>query len=156
MAKRVGLKLDLGGLRAVEKTAKRRAITLKAVKAGAKLVQAGAKARAPKSSGALRQSLGIKSAKGTRGRTLAYAVIGPRKKVRKLVKRKGRGQRVLAVPANYGHLVEGGTKPRGSHPGSRPKPYLRPAFDGVRGQAAAVGMKVMSEEIQKALAKQRR
>ena len=151
---RAGFALDLSGLAALKTAAQQRAVTLKGVKAGAKLVQAAAKARAPKRSGALKQSLGIKSKKGTRGKTLAFAIVGARTKVRKMVKPARGTKKVLAVPAKYSHLVEKGTKPHGGHPGAKPNPFLRPGFDQVKGQAAAAGMQAMSVEIQRLIAKE--
>ncbi|HEY1191937.1 MAG TPA: HK97-gp10 family putative phage morphogenesis protein [Gemmata sp.] len=140
------------GLEAIQRTAKKRAVTLKAVKAGAKLVQQRAKPNAPKRSGALRQSIGIKSQKGSRGKTLALAVIGARSKVTKQV----RGKTVR--PAKYAHLVEKGTKR------SAAKPFLKPALDSQRtqisramlGALAAEIAKVMARESAKALAKLKR
>jgi HK97 gp10 family phage protein len=173
MAGAVGVQVftNLPGLEAIERTAKKRAITLKAVKAGAKLVQVGAKARVPKrkGSGALKQSLGIKSQKGTRGKTLALAVIGARSKVVKVFKGK------TIKPAKYSHLVEKGTrahsltrkkrltdkvkvrgtvaKDRGQHPGARPKPFLKPSLDTQRQAIGAVMLRVLGEEISKAAPK---
>ena len=151
---KAGFNLDLSGLDAIASVAKQRAITLKAVKAGAKLVQAAAKSKAPKRSGALRQSLGIKSKKGTRGKTLALAIVGARTKVQKMVKVRGRSSKVLAVPSKYSHLVEKGTKPHGGHPGAKAKPFLRPAFDATKDAAGAAGARVMIAEVEKAIAQQ--
>lgn len=149
---------EWAGLERVERTAKKRQITKKAVKAGAKLVQQAAKARAPrrKGSGALRRSLGIKAEKGRGGKTLAYAVVGARRKV--ATRYKGRA----TVPANYAHLVERGTRPHAipvgaggaarRHPGAKPKPFLRPALQGQRAAAYAIMLKTMAAEVAKVLA----
>lgn len=163
---------DLSGL-AGFKPAKARQITLKAVRAGAKLVQATAKQNAPRKSGVLKQSMGIKAIKGNRGKTLAMAIIGARKSVSKMVKR-GRGNKLFrAVPAFYAHLVEKGTQAhsirKGSkigrkgkpsvgqqviaHPGAKAKPFLGPAWETTRDRAISTGMAVMSAEIFKAIAK---
>lgn len=139
------------GLDAIERTAKKRAITLKAVKAGAKLVQATAKARAPrrKRSGALRQSLGIKAVKGSRGKTLALAVIGARSKVVKRYKGK------TIKPSKYAHLVEKGTKPhmvgKRRHPGAKAQPFLKPALDSNKVAAGRAMLDTLAAEIDKAL-----
>jgi HK97 gp10 family phage protein len=165
---------DTSGLKALSSAAKKRTVTQRAVKAGAKIVQRAAKAAAPKrkGSGALKQSVGIKAAKGRRGKTLAYAVVGPRKKVRKTVRVGGRT--VTAVPAFYAHLVEKGTRPhsltkgaklarRGraaagqgrvpQHPGARPNPFLGPAFTRNRGPVAAEVKRVMAAEVEKEVKK---
>lgn len=140
------------GLDAIEKTAKKRAITQKAVKAGAKLVQQGAKSRAPKRSGALKTSIGIKAGKGTKGKTIAFAVIGARAKVERTY--KGR----IAKPSKYAHLVEKGTKAhfvrKRRHPGAKAKPFLAPALEGQRAAVGRAILDALAAEIQKVLAKQ--
>ena len=152
---RAGFDLDLSPLKALAKDSQKRAVTLKGVRAAAKVVQSAVKARAPKRdrSGALKQSIGQKSAKGKKGKTLAYAVIGARKKVAKMVPVGRSGRKVKAVPSKYAHLVEKGTKPHGNHPGSAPKPFLRPGFESVKKQAGEAALRVMADEIQKSLAK---
>ncbi len=166
--------LDLSGLDAVKSTAKKRTISLKAVKAGAKLVQAAAKAKAPRrkvDGGGLQQSIGIKPAKGTRGKTLAFCVVGPRLKVVRQV-RQGR-KTYKYVPANIAHIVERGAKPhsikRGSalgrrgkkdtgqgthtHPGAKPHPWLAPAWEEQKNKAGEVAAQVLAAETQKAIEK---
>lgn len=143
-AKPIGVQVfsNFPGLDAIAKLAKQRAITLKAVKAGAKIVQRAAKANAPRRSGALKQSIGIKAAKGTRGKTLAFVVIGARAKVEKVF----RGRKVK--PSKYSHLVEKG------HKGVAARPFLKPALDSSRGAAERAMLDAMAEEISKALAKE--
>lgn len=158
------LDLNLSGLNAVKSAARSRSITLKSVKAGAKVIAPAVKAGAQRRSGALKQSIGIKTAKGRRTKTAAYAVVGARTKVRKMVKRSRRGAKVLAVPAFYAHLVEGGTKAHarpnletgtaGHHPGSRPKPFLKPAFDANKGKALDAAREAAADEIAKAIRSQ--
>lgn len=141
MARSVGVQVftEFPGLEQIERTAKKRAVTLKAVKAGAKLVQSGAKSRVPKrkKSGALKQSLGIKSQKGTRGKTLAFAVVGARSKVVKLYKGK------TIKPSKYSHLVERGTRT------AKPKPFLKPSLDTQKQAISAAMLRVLSAEILK-------
>lgn len=172
---RTKVEVDGSGLRQLQSVAKQRSITLKAIKAGAKIVQQEAKSRAPKRTGALKQSLGVKSEKGKKGKTIALAVVGPRKKVRKTYKRGGRT--LIAVPAFYAHLVEKGTqphpvskgekipragrkpgekpkkKPKGIHPGSKPNPFLGPALASNTGKIQAETIRVLGEEVQKAIEK---
>lgn len=173
---RTEVAVDTTGIAEVAKLGQARSATLKAVKAGAKLIQGAAKARAPKrkGSGALRQSLGIKSVKGSKGRTLSFAVIGPRKKVAKMVPVGRGGRKVRAVPAYYAHLVEGGTKPhrlskgakvarRGKaasgqdagalHPGAKPQPFLGPAFDATKDRAKEEAQRVLAGEVDKIVQK---
>jgi HK97 gp10 family phage protein len=153
---KAGLSLDLAPLKSLATAAKQRAVTLKGVRAAAKIVQAAVKARAPKRkrSGALKQSIGQKSAKGKRGRTLAYAVVGARTKVVKSVPVGKGGRTITAKPAKYAHLVERGTKPHGGHPGAKPKPFLVPGLRATQAQASSAAMKAMADEVQKSLAKE--
>jgi HK97 gp10 family phage protein len=171
---------DLSPLRAIQSAAKSRAITLKAVKAAAKIVQPAAKSRAPrrkaKGGGGLRQSIGIKTVKGTHGKTVALAVIGARKKVVRYVVGAYGGKPQKHVPAYIAHMVEDGTRAhaitKGSrlarsgktsgatgqgkvnHPGSKPNPFLRSAWAAVRQQAIAAGQAVLLAEVQKYMQKQ--
>lgn len=131
------------GLEAIERTARKRAIVLKAVKAGAKIVQRRAKPATPKRSGALRQSIGIKTQKGSRGKTLAFAVIGARAKVSKVY----RGKTVR--PAKYAHLVERGTKRTAA------RPFLKPALDSQKSQISRAILDTLAAEIARVLSKQK-
>lgn len=171
---RTKVAIDLSGLKKLEKATQQRRVTQKAVKSGAKVVQSAAKGSAPRASGALRQSLGVKAEKGRKGKTIAFAVVGPRKKVRKLVKRKGSRMPIVAVPAFYAHLVERGTRPhaigKGSrlarrgkagsatgrlHPGSRPRPFLGPGYALNRGRIANAITETLRVEIAKEIEKAR-
>lgn len=146
---RAGLALDLTPLHSLRKLSQARTITLKGVRAAGRIVASAAKARAPKrkGGGALKQSMGMKAIKGRRGRSLALAVVGARKKVSKLVKVGTKGRTIRAVPANYMHLVEGGHKG-----GASPHPFLGPAFSSTKQQAGAAAMEVMAAEVSKVLA----
>lgn len=174
---KAALELDLTGFEILKTASRQRAATMKAVKAAAKIVQPAAKSRAPrrkaKGGGGLRQSIGIKAEKGRRGKSLAVAVIGARKKVMKMV-RPPRGRKLVkSVPAYYAHLVERGTaahsigigssrgrgnlgkatKHKVNHPGSRAQPFLGPAWAATSKEAIAAANAVMGAEIQKAIAK---
>lgn len=167
---RTRIEVDTSGLRQLSSVSKQRGVTLKGARAGAKVVQRAGKSAAPKrrGSGALKQSLGVKAAKGKRGKTLAYAVVGPRKKFRKTVTVGGRT--TTAVPAFYAHLVEKGIRPhslkKGSllarrnkkavgqgvgrqHPGAKPRPFLGPAYESNKGVIRDVMLRTMAEEITK-------
>ncbi len=160
---------EFSGLDEIVKTSKKRAVALKAVKAGAKIVLARARSTAPKrkGSGALKFSLGIKAVKGTRGKTLSFAVVGARTKV----ERSYRGRTIK--PSKYASLVERGTRAhslgKGSrlararkkvlvaavvvagkkHPGARPRPYLKPSLDTQRQAISSAILRVLGEEILK-------
>lgn len=177
MADRVRLALDLSPLDALRKFSQQKAATLKAVRAGGKILQQAVKVRAPKrvtkGGGGLKQSIGLKAAPGKRGRSLALAVVGARKKVVKLVvPPRGKTPR-KSVPAYYAHLVEKGTAPhaiqkgsrrvarRGNsatshpiqHPGARPNPFLAPAWHAAQREAIEAMSRVLAEAVAAILAK---
>lgn len=171
---KAGFSLDISGIDHLLTLAKQRQIAAKAVKKGAKLIQSAAKAGAPrrKRSGTLRRSIGVKAVKG-KG-TSAYAAVGARRKVEKMVSVGKRGRKVKTVPSKYAHLVEYGTRPHtlgkdskltrkdGSgeekqhgkrHPGAKAKPFLRPAFEATKDRAIEVAKEAMAEGVKEALAK---
>lgn len=104
------------------------------------LKDAKQRAKAIKDTGLLSKSLGRKTKTYTRTGTVTVNV-GPRKGFKQEVTRRTKlpdGRVIVrketANPANYAHLVELGTAPhsigrRGTHPGTRPRPFLRPALD---------------------------
>lgn len=157
---------DTSGLEQVSSVTKKRTITLKAVKAGGKIVQAAAKQKAPRRKGiggGLRQSIGLKPVKGKKGRTLAYCVVGPRHKVVRMVKR---GRKTYKHrPSKIAHIVEKGSQPhtlrKGKsggvvrHPGAKPKPWLAPAFREQKARVGAVVAVTLADETQKVIAKVR-
>lgn len=104
------------------------------LRAGAKVIEAAARARVPAKSGALRESIRV-SMRVRRGRVAARIIAGNKQ-------------------AFYAHMVEFGTahhwiKPRNrkslflaglfrelvDHPGARQKPFMRPALDSSAGPA---------------------
>lgn len=138
---RARVAVDASGLRLLSSAAKQRTVTTRMARSGGKVVQRAAKPLAPrrKGSGALRRSLGVKAKRGTRGKTISYAVVGPRKSVRKTITLNGNkafidatdksgkatrkaiivgGRQVTVVPAFYAHLVEKGTRPHSLGRGS--------------------------------------
>lgn len=156
----VGVKIavDTSGLAAVSKESRQRTITLKAVRAGARILRDAARARAPRrvGSGALRHAQGIKAAKGRRGKTLSYAAQGAKIGVQKAVTTPGRRTPQTVVPALYDHLVQGGTKPhavrgRGQHPGARPNPYRRDAYESKKAEIGQAMRDTMAAELRKVI-----
>ncbi|MGI4717209.1 MAG: HK97-gp10 family putative phage morphogenesis protein [Janthinobacterium lividum] len=113
-----------------------------ALRAGAAVIREEAKAQVPVDSGALRRSLKV-STSTKKGRVTAKLKVGGRL-------------------APHAHLVEFGTKPHKikakrqqalsfggtvarevDHPGAKPHPFMRPAFDSHSSEAiAAVASKV--------------
>lgn len=175
------IKIDVSGIEAVISVAKSRSITLKGARAGGRLLRVAARAAAPKRTGALRQAQGLKVAKGTKsGSTASYAVQGARRKVVKFVKVKGRKTPSRVIPAFYDHLIQLGTRPHalgkgesigrsggkrrkavavtkqssGKHPGSKPNPYRKRAWDSVKDAAGTAAVKAMGEATQKEIARQ--
>lgn len=137
----------------------------RALYSGGGVIRDEARGRVPIRTGALRKSIVVEGSKAPARHQLAVKVTIARKAFRmmgenlKLQKRKP-GERAYRkgdiYPRNYAHLVEWGTKPhalgKGSrrryaivgmqtgpwHPGSAPKPYLRPAFETKRAEAVQV------------------
>ncbi|QNN24337.1 hypothetical protein HED60_19355 [Planctomycetales bacterium ZRK34] len=112
------------------------------VKAGAKPIIASAKALAPRRTGQLRRSIGVKTKAYTRNETVV-GVIGPRSGFATV---DDNGNRI--DPNKYAHLVElghGGPKP------APPHPFLRPAFEANKNNAIAQARKIMWQKIQSRL-----
>jgi hypothetical protein len=169
------VKVDVSGAMALLSEAKQRRITLKGVKAGAKVLKTAARAAAPKrpGSGALQAAQAIKAEKGRKGKTISFAVQGAKKKYVKMV-RAGRSKKEQkAVPAFYDHLVQLGTKPhatrKGSrlakgkkaavgqigagHPGAKANPYRKRAWVAVKDKAGRDTLSAMADELNKVLAR---
>lgn len=119
-----------------------------ALRAGAKVMADSAKANVPKKSGALRKSIRV-SASSKRGRVSATVKAGDK-------------------TAYYAHMVEFGTAahritpknakalgtpggPRESvqHPGAKPKPFMRPAFDGASEAAVQASAEYIRARLDK-------
>lgn len=174
---------DVSGMLSLVKKAKARSITLKGVRAGAKVLLKAVRPRTPrrKRSGALRQAQGVKAAKGRKGKTISFAVQGARVKVQKFVKLDGYRTPQKVVPANYDHLVQGGTRQHrlgkgekleriavgrrrsvkgtgqiagGLHPGAKKNPYRRSTYEAVKDQVGRVMNATMGTELQKEIAKE--
>jgi HK97 gp10 family phage protein len=96
--------------------------------------------------GALVQSMGVGEDERRQNRTLVGPRAGKFKKMR---------------PASYAHFVEFGTAPHWQpnrfggimHPGARPKPFLRPAFEQHVTDAAQAYFLAMKGEIEQAAAR---
>lgn len=174
--------IDTRGFKSVVSEAKTRGITLKGVKAGVRVLQAAAKAEAPRrpGSGALKAAQGVLAKKGRKGTTISFAVQGARKRVVRYVKLRKYKSPQKVVPAFYDHLVQGGTKPhrlgkgesigraaRGrqkaraatkqltgkKHPGTQPNPYRQRAWNAVKNEVASETLRAMGEELRKIVAK---
>ncbi len=161
MRQRVGTRvvIDTSGIRELVSEAQTRGITLKGVRAGIKVLLPKAKAGAPKrpGSGALKQAQGTKAVRGKKGKTGSYAVQGAKTKTQKMVRVKGSSKARLTIPAKYDHLVQGGTKPHSvgkrKHPGARPNPYRKRAYEASKGDIGDVVAVTMAAETQKVIAK---
>lgn len=146
---------DLAPIPAIATETQTRNATLKAVRAGIKIIQAAAKGAAPKRRGHLKRAQGTKAVKGKKGKTGSFAVQGAKTKYVKTDKKSGK----RVVPAFYDHLVIGGVKPHsvreGSlpHPGHSANPYRQRAYQSVKAQVGAAVLRVMGIEVNKILAK---
>lgn len=95
-----------------------------------------AKSLAPKETGLLKKSMGVKQKKYPRAGRIV-TLVGPRTGFGTTVTTEGpdgKPRETYRDPVKYGHLVEFGTAPHKvgdyDHPGSAPQPFMRPAFDG--------------------------
>jgi HK97 gp10 family phage protein len=109
-----------------------------AVQASSKPVVKAARNAAPVETGTLKRSIGVKM-KIYKRQATAMAIVGPR---------TGFGftddDGVRHDPANYGHLVEGGTVYQGA------QPFVRPALHNHRGAINAALRNKLSAGIKKA------
>lgn len=176
--------IDTSGFQFIVAENKRRDVTLKGARAGAKVLERAVKADAPQRTRMLRKSQGIIAKKGKAGTTTAYAVEGSRKKFDEMVVPPGRKKPERVVPAFYDHLVQGGTRPHAvskgerlgrtqklnkkgkligrnviqtsqtghMHPGARPNPFRRRAYDANKAIIAETMLATMATEQQKVFA----
>lgn len=161
----VSVQVDTSPIPASMSDLQTRSITLKAVRAGIKIVQSRVKAEAPRKRRHLQRAQGTVAKKGRKGKTIALAVQGAKTKYIRTRPSGGRAKsgKAKVWPAKYDHLVIGGTKPHGvrkgggtlakKHPGGRANPYRRRAYDSVSGQVNAEMLRVTGIEVQKMLAK---
>ena len=134
-----GIRIDTKGFRDLEKSLLRlekkaaRKLLRKAVTRAAAIPRKDARSRAPAETGTLKKSLGViyRTYKRAGGGTRT-AIIGPRTGFGQSVVVGGKSQ--WRDPVKYAHLVEYGTAPHvlasgRQHPGTSPRPFMRPAFD---------------------------
>lgn len=126
-----------------------------ALREGAKVVQADAKARVPKDTGRIAESIRVTTGLKN-GRVTAKVLAGGRSGAKQIMQRKGGGLRVGYQQAFYAMWVEYGTAahkivPRNGgflsfggiftksveHPGTQPRPFMRPALEA-NAQAAVL------------------
>lgn len=155
----------------------------RALYAGVKIIRDSARARVSVRSGALKKSIVAETRQvGPKVRGVSAQHVGvvtiakkaftinPKSKKARGVKRE-KGQiapykRGQVYPRLYAHLVEFGSRPhsvapKGSkmvlpHPGARPKPFMRPAFDESIGAAQAAVLRTLQLEAAKIAAKKAR
>jgi HK97 gp10 family phage protein len=115
-------------------------------------VMRAVRAAVPQKTGLLKKSIGrkIKTYKAA-----AVAVVGARRSVQAVVTTP-RGVK-KSVPANYFHLVEGGTKPHDipgkngqvfHHPGSPAHPTIRQAYQTTKAQATKAAGEKYAEVVE--------
>lgn len=106
----------------------------KGLRAGAKIIQAEAKVRVPKVTGALRKSIRVRAARKRRG-TVGVTVT------------TGQKDNAFVGDTYYGGMVEFGTSRMTA------RPFMQPAFDAKKQQALDVIRRVTGVEIEKAAAR---
>jgi HK97 gp10 family phage protein len=157
----VGEKALIKRLESFAKDSSRNRVARPAVREASGEIRKKMKALAPVDFGLLKKS--IKNVMRT-GKVGPYAVIGPAHGFKQVVRMDGRN--VASDPTKYAHLVEFGTqahiiRPENAkaltidanlasnavHPGSRPRPFMRPAYDSV--PAFEIMRKRMAQELPK-------
>lgn len=166
--------VDVSGIEAIVSEAKKRNITLKGAKAAGKILKIAARAEAPSRSGATKRAQGVKAAKGNKGATISYAVQGVKKSFSLQYTPPGRNKPQRVVPAFIDHLIQLGTKPHAlakgaslgrkgkgvtgqvgkMHPGAKPDPYRKRAWEAVKDQAGEAAVEAMGVATQKEIDKQ--
>lgn len=99
---------------------------------GAKPVVEAAKSNVPVFSGALRESIGVRTAKGRRGKNAAVAFIGSIAKDKKAIALANDQRNTRVKGIFWGHIVELG------YGRQAPQPFLRPAFDAKAIEAVSI------------------
>ena len=149
------------------KDSSRNRVARPAVREASAEIRKKMRALAPVNFGLLKKS--IKSVMRT-GKAGPYAVIGPAHGFKQVVRIDGRN--VAADPTKYAHLVEFGVQAHiirpdtakaltidanlvgiAGHPGSPPRPFMRPAYDSV--PALEIIRKRMAQELPKEVARLR-
>lgn len=127
-------------------------VALKALRAGAAIVRTDARQRAPVLTGELKRSIKTKSRKArvTNERTVSVGVAGKEGPLAHLVEFGSAPHTIEAAPGKvladrktgqvFGRKV--------AHPGTPPKPFLRPAADAKAGEALATIGRVLGEGIE--------
>ncbi len=177
MSSPVGLKtaVNTRGITGVVNASKSRQIAMKGLRAGIRILVHTAKSGAPVGSGALRKAQGYRVAKGRK--VSAFAAQGVRVAAQKQV------GSVIRKPAKYDHLVQGGVKPHrlgsgeklsrhrvtkfaeifqpatsqstgGRHPGVKPNPYRRRAYQREKDRINTVILQEMGAELQRVIARE--
>lgn len=154
----------------------------RALRKAAVVIQNEARRLVPVRTGALRKSIKATTQREYNDRKAPYAgyVRIDRKAYTASISKQGKlklkaepftgSSEGLIYPRNYAHLVEFGTKPHSlrskkhgdsdsrparMHPGSRPRPFMRPALDNKRAEAIEVYRREMLAEVEKIKAKKR-
>ena len=120
------------------------------LRAGAQPIAKAAKARAPKDSGLLKKSIGLRVAT-VKGETSAR--VGPRTGMKQQVTRKrpnGKTYTETADPNKYSHLVELGSSRAPA------KPFIRPAVDAAASDTLAAMATGYEKHLTKVVAKLRK
>ncbi len=112
----------------------RKKVARKAVAQGSTVLLRAMKPDTPEATGLMKRSLGKKVVTIKRS-GVVVAFVRPRPGQGAMALRNGHP--VYSDPAKYGHLVELGTKPHGAHPGTKPRPFMRPALDASKSSIMA-------------------
>lgn len=148
-----GLKEMLAAIAHLKQAARSR-ILRSAVSKGARIILKAAKRFAPKESGLLRKSLGVK-VQVYRSTGKVVGIVGPRDDAKfrqRVTRRRGKWfpSEVYSRPAKYAHLVELGHAGRAPAP---PRPFLRPALATSQPQVKEAFARAIREGLEREAAK---
>lgn len=139
---------------------KNRRIGLKALRAGGEVIAKAARATAPVDRGDLKESIGVstslsRSQRGDRGAVAALEIhVGPGQHPQAIAMEFGTAQHWIR--AKPGGVLSAGTSIFGymvQHPGTAPRPFMRPAWESQRLNALDVTGAALGVEVTKAAAK---
>ena len=153
----------------------RKNVVRRSLYAGATIVRDEARRRVPVRTGALKKTIIARTNKpkksypdlffgevAIQSQAFNFGKKGRARKVKKDPMRTRKYYRGEIYPRNYAHLVEFGTAPHATgrggmggrmHPGARPKPFMRPAYESKKHEAVEVIRKSALENIDKEVAK---
>lgn len=119
-----------------------------AVRAGAKKFEERAKSLVPVATGDLRKSIRV-STRSRRGLVKATVTAGNKEAFYAYMVEFGTAQHFIKPRRRKSLFFAGIAKETADHPGSRPKPFMRPALDGGQQEAIAAAAQYIRARLAK-------